>query len=177
MPAVPTPPTVAPGIPTSSVLNGFRDAIRFLQQPPIAKLRQTVAQTLTTGVIAAITFNVEDVDSDIDGTGGHSTSSNTSRFTARYPGWYGVAARVAYAAGVTGDRMVSIAVDGIEIGGARVFLAAASSHHLPRTFAEVYLTTGDFVETYGYHTQGVNLNTEVAALPEQSGMDIWWLSQ
>lgn len=177
MASLPVPPTVAPGITSTSTLNQIRDAVRFLQQPPIARLRQTVAQTLTTGTITAITFGVEDVDTDIDGIGGHDTSSNTSRFTARYAGWYGVAARVAYAAGATGDRMVSIAVDGIEYAAARFLIAASVSRMLPRTFATVYLGVGDFVETYGYHTQGSNLNTEVAASVEQSAMDIWWLSR
>lgn len=175
MPVVPTPPTIRDVTVPSSEWNQFRDAIRFLQSPPIAKLRQTVAQTLTTGVITAITMNAEVVDTDVDGTGGHSGSS--SQFVARYPGWYGAAGRVAYSSDNTGTRMVSLAVNGVEIEGARHFIEASAADLLPPSTGIAYLNAGDFLELWGYHTRGSNLNTEVANAQEQSVLNIWWISR
>lgn len=175
MAVVPTPPTIYDGILPSSTWNQFRDAIRFLQNPPIAKLRQTVAQTLTTGVITAITMNAEVVDTDIDQVGGHSGSS--SQFIARYPGWYGAAGRVAYSADNTGTRMVSLAVNSVEIEGARHFIEASASDLLPPATGLAFLDAGDGLELWGYHTRGSNLNTEVANAQEQSVLNIWWISR
>ena len=175
MPVLPTIPTFTDGPSSSSQMTQLTDALRFLYRRPIAKLRQTVAQTLTTSVITAITFTTEDVDTDVDNASAHDTSSNTSRYTARYPGWYAAGGRVSFAAGATGRRMTSWQVNGVEVNGARYFVAASSSIITPAMFITTYLAQGDYLELLGYHEQGVNLNTEVGAAAEQSIANIWWI--
>lgn len=177
MPAVPTPPTIRDGITPSSTWNQFRDSINFLLTPPIAKLRQTVAQTLTSGVITPITFDAEIVDSDVDGVGGHSNSVNPSRFVCRYPGWYGLAGRPAYQNTATGSRMGSLAVNSVELAGARFFIEASVCDFLPMTVSEAYLNTGDYAELFAFHTNVATLDTEVGSADSQSVLNVWFLSR
>lgn len=179
MPVVPRPPTSGPGIPSTSALNQIRDAVRFLQSPPIAELRQTSAQSIPNSTWTALTFGVEDVDTDIDGTGGHSTSVNTARFTARYPGWYalgGSASIVFSAAGVRGAKWQ---VNGIDLNGGQQLLATnpSFSNIIPaRSIKHVFLTDGDFVELLAFQSSGGALNTSVAPGAEQSNMSVRWVS-
>lgn len=177
MPAVPTPPTIRDGVTPSSTWNQFRDAINFLLNPPIAKLRQATVQSIPNGTITPIIFDVEDVDTDPAGLGGHSTSVDTSRWIAQYAGWYSVAGRVAYSAASTGTRMSSLAVNGTEVAASRIFIEASAADLLPMSTSLVYLTQNDYVEVYAYHTQGTALNTEVGTTDSQSALNIWWVSR
>lgn len=162
MPVVPTPPTVAPGTLTSSVANGLRDAIRFLQSPPLAELRQSVAQSIPNGAWTAVTFDVEDVDTDLDDAGGHSSGTNT-RYTARYPGWYSLAGGAAWVTNATGQRGVYWAVNGTSVNGSQVLLSAISAFEtcVPARLVLAYLAPGDYVEMYVYQSSGGALNTAV----------------
>lgn len=165
MPAVPTAPTFADSVPLpSSSLNQLRDMLNFLASPPIAELRQIVVQTLTTGVGAAVTFTSEGVDTDVDGTGGHSTSSNTSRYTARYPGWYQVSGVVAFAGNVTGRRICWWTINGVSANATQLGFGpiATGDQEIPARTAHVYLAAGDYLELIAYQESGGNLDTLVA---------------
>ncbi|MFI6266164.1 hypothetical protein [Micromonospora sp. NPDC051006] len=160
----------------STNLNAYlRDPIRFLMNPPRAKLRQAVAQTLTTGVLTALTFTAETVDTDLDGIGGHSTSSNTSRYTARYPGWYQISGGCTFASSATGIRLLRWAVNGTNILGNDVLVGAVSGNttRISARTELVPLDIGDYVELFAQHTAGANLNTNVSA-EEQSTMNVIW---
>lgn len=180
MPTVPAVPTFSPGVLTTSQMNQLCDAINFLHSPPIAKLRQTVAQTLTTGVNTAITFTTESVDSDVDGVGGHDNASNTSRYTARYAGWYGVAGGVSFIGNATGIRLVRFAVNGTADDASDSLLinaGAGNTQRQPSRTTMVYLNEGDYVELYATQTSGGNLNTVATAGGEQSHMTVWRISR
>ncbi|MEK8108646.1 hypothetical protein NKG94_34420 [Micromonospora sp. M12] len=160
----------------STNLNAYiRDPLKFLMSPPRAKLRQTSVQTLTTGVAAALLFQAETVDTDVDGIGGHSTSSNTSRYTARYPGWYQVSGGCSFATNVTGLRLLRWAVNGATITGNDVSLVpvTGSSTRMPARTELVLLDIGDYVELLAQQTSGGNLNTAVST-EEQSTMNVIW---
>lgn len=177
MPAVPTYPTIVGGVLTTSQLAQLAAVEQFLQTPPLARLRQTAAQTFTTGVSAAITFTAEDVDTDVDAVGGHDNAVNTSRYTARYPGWYQVSAAVTYAVNATGTRHVNYQVNGASVNGADACVpaqATLSARCVGRTI-HVYLNAGDYVETTGFQNSGGNLNSGVSAV-EQSTLDVRWVS-
>lgn len=165
---MPNVPTFASG----SLLTANR--LSFLVRPPIAKLRQTVVQTLANSVGAALLFDTETVDTDPDGVGGHSGSS--SRYTARYPGWYQVSGGCTFQSNATGIRLVRWLVNGAAIAGDA--LVAAVSGNTTRVAARTefaYLNIGDYVELQATQTCGVNLNTSVAA-EEQSTMNVRWVS-
>jgi len=153
--------------------NNIRDVLNFLLTPPIFKGRQTAAQTLTTGVATAISLDTEDVDS----AGGHSTVTNTSRYTAVYAGWYSVGSGVSYAANATGIRTVEYDVNGaVQAAGGTAFAATgAVTNRLPGRSFQVFLNVGDYVETFGFQNSGGNLATAVLTT-EQSGTVIRWES-
>lgn len=178
MAVVPDTHDFAGGVVTTSEDNTYiRDPIRFLLNRPRAELRQTVFQTLTTGVTAAVTFDVEDVDADPSGAGGHSTSANTSRYTAVYAGWYLCGGGVGFAANVTGQRAAVWAVNGTLLNGAQIMEQAtsASNNKVPARTKLILLNVGDYVELHALQTSGGNLNTDVTA-SGQSSMSVLWVS-
>lgn len=63
--------------------NNTVSAFGFTSAPPLCKLRQTVLQTSLSSW-QSVLWDTEDVDSD----NGHSTVTNTSRYTAQTAGWY-----------------------------------------------------------------------------------------
>jgi hypothetical protein len=174
---VPEPPTFEIGASDTTALNLLRDSIRFLQAPPVAELRQTAAQTFTTGVTTAVQFNAEDVDSDIDAIGGHDNVTNNTRYTARYPGWYVVSGAVVFAANVTGDRFAWFMVNGSDVNGSLGFVAgdATGTASTPARTKHVFLNVGDYVELVGFQNSGGNLLTSGTGR-EQSSMSVRWVS-
>jgi len=171
---VPTPATFAVGVLASTAMNsGVRDPLNFLLSPPAAKLRQTSAQSLTTSVAAAITFDVE----DLDNVGGHSTVTNTSRYTAVYAGWYFCGGGVGYASNATGLRGAEFAVNGTVVNGVGVLLSAitGATTRVPCRGILVFLNVGDYVEVLGFQSSGGALNTAVTGT-EQPSMSVVWES-
>lgn len=172
MPVVPTPPTIAPGILTSSKLNQIRDVERFYGNPPTALLRQTSPQSIPNSVWTSINFDVEDVDSDVDLAGGHSTSVNTSRYTARYPGWYLVSGGITWS--TAGFRPTRWAVNGVALIGTSI--GDSSSQNVPARTHLVYLAAGHFVELQGFQNSGGALNTAADGADNESTMTVKWVS-
>jgi len=164
MPAVPTPPTISPGVLTASHLAQYTAAINFMLNPPIADVRQAVAQSIPNATWTAATFDTEDVDTDVDGTGGHSTSSNTSRYTARYAGWYWVGGGPAFAANATGVRGTYWTNNGVALSAAQTLVSASSANEtcIPARPRLVYLAAGDYLEMWVYQSSGGALNISIA---------------
>lgn len=153
--------------------DNIRDVLNYLLARPIFQGVQTSAQSLTDGVAAALTFNSEDVDS----AGGHSTSTNTSRYTAVYPGWYRASAGVSFAANATGLRALEIAKNGALINGSGVILPAISgvSHRMTSRTILSFLNVGDYLEAFAFQNSGGALNTAVSGI-ERPTFTICWES-
>lgn len=176
MPTVPVVPTFGTGELFSTTLNALADAVQFLQRPPIVQLRQAVAQTLTTAVAAAITFTTEITDTDVDGIGGHDNAVNTSRFTARYPGYYAFAGGVAFASNAVGIRQVLWATSGVLFPSNAVWSpATGTATNIVARTVTAYLGIGDYMELYALQSSGGNLNTSVSS-NDPSSMTGWWVS-
>lgn len=146
--------------------------VGFLLAPPILEVEQTANQTLTTATATSITFTSEVVDSS----GMHSTSSNTSRATAVYPGWYDWGAAVGWTANATGVRAAWWAVNGATINRATATIGANAA--IVVTVARrklIFLNVNDYVEIAGYQTSGGNLATTNNA-PDMSSMTGRWTS-
>lgn len=176
MPTVPTAPTISDGASSSSQMNQFRDAINFLNQLPRAQLRQAVAQTVGNGVWTAITLDAEDLDTDVEGnTTAHSTSANTSRYTARWAGWYDVGGGISWAANITGVRGTYWSVNGIAQNGTQTLEATISGFNAGTAArsVHVYLAQGDYLELFGYQSSGGNLNTAVTGSEQPSAKVRW----
>ena len=148
--------------------------LSYLLSPPIVQGRQTVAQTLTNNTDAAITMDTEDVDSS----GMHSTSSNTSRFTAVYPGWYQCAGSVGFSANATGRRTCQWRVTGggsMNGSGASFPTTAANVAKVVSPTLLIFLNVGDYAELFGRQESGGGLNTAVSTA-DQSMASLAWNS-
>lgn len=176
MATVPATHTFSDGIALSSEQNAYvRDPLLFLFSRPAAELRQSVAQSIPNTTWTSITFDVEDLDSDPAGTGGHSTSSNTSRYVALYAGWYRVGGGVEFAVNATGQRGAAWAVNGTLVSANRTFISATAAVGMgvPARTKLVFLNVGDYVELQAYQNSGGALNTFVTA-EAAPGMSVVW---
>jgi len=173
MAVVPPLPQVVSGVWTSSQLSQLEALIAFLAAPPIARLRQTTPQTLTTGVLTAVTFTTEDDDS----VNGHDNSTNPSRYTAVYPGRYLLLGQVGFMSNATGVRICVWRVNGTSINGTQVQTVPATGQDtaMAACGTEWYLNVGDYVELWAFQSSGGNLNT--ASGPEDvCSMTVKWVS-
>jgi len=148
----------------------IRDVLNFLLAPPIFELRQTAAQTLTTGVWTALTFDVEDLDS----AGGHSTVTNTSRYTAVYPGWYQYGGGYGTAANAGGVRGTRPAVNGTTLnGGNTLEVGSANATAYPSRTKHIFLNVTDYAELQAFQSSGGNLATAITADQQSSNSGRW----
>lgn len=176
MAVVPNTHTFANVVFDSSELNSYiRDPLLFLLSKPAAELRQTVAQSIANATWTSITFDVEDLDNDPTGAGGHSTSVNTSRYTAVYAGWYLLGGGCSFIVNATGQRGVAWAVNGTLVNASRSFFdaSAAVGMDIAARVKRVFLNVGDYVELQCWQNSTGLLNTAVAA-ESASSMSIAW---
>ena len=165
-------PTIEPGAyPDGLDMELILDQISFLTSPPRCQLRQTTLQTLTTGVFAPVTFTTEDEDNY----NGHSTATNTSRYTAVVAGWYQCSGKVGFAGNATGQRVIGWYVDGTLDGSQVTYdVDSASTVQLPAQSKLIFLGIGNYVEIHAFQSSGGNLNTDVAFQSVQSTMTVAW---
>jgi hypothetical protein len=132
----------------------LRDAINFLLAPPMAVLRQTVSQSLPTGVWTPVNLDSEDLDRD----GGHSTVTNTSRYTSQTPSWYGVDLTGSFTnAAATGLRGLAFRLNGVT--KSRKQQAAGTTFPILNTSGKIFLNVGDYLESVLYQDTAVSLGT------------------
>lgn len=171
---VPSPITwIANQIVTAAQLNAnIRDAINFLISPPLCIMRQTTVQSIASAGWVSILFDTEDVDRD----NGHSTVTNTSRYTAQTAGYYTVNSIVTFAANNVNDRGAGLAVNGALQNGKIVFMQAVTGQFSTSQInSTVFLNVNDYLETQGWQESGGALNTVVSA-PTECSTSIRWIS-
>jgi hypothetical protein len=160
MGTVPNPRTWVSEQVTAAKLNAdVRDSYNFLIATPHAVLRKSSNQVIASGAETAITWEVEVVDSD----GGHSTVSNTSRYTAQTAGWYHVTATLAADCSAnTGMREIVIRKngDGNTRQGRQDFWPAPNGSQFDRyyltTATHVFLNVNDYIELMHFQSSGTN---------------------
>lgn len=146
-------------MPTSSEdLQGLAqriDALLRIPHPRGARVYRTTAQSLTTGIGAAITFDAERFDDDAY----HSTVSNTSRLTIPRDGRYLVGGHLAFAGNATGVRQGYLQVNGALPIASQLQAAATGGleTHLSLTSAYVF-AANDYLELIAYQSSGGALN-------------------
>jgi hypothetical protein len=129
--------------------------------PPIMVCTQTVTQSVANNTWTAITLDTEQQDTY----GGHSTSTNTSRYTAQVAGWYTVSGVTVWGNNATGVRGSRIHVNGSAIQGTCQLVTAVTTGSLTGVSTPtrtVFLNVGDYVEVGGYQSSGAALSTGVA---------------
>ena len=136
--------------------------IAYLKNPPSFVSTQIVAQSIPTGAWTSVTLTATGSQA-YDNYGGHSNSTNTSRYVAQVAGWYTVSGVVAFAANGTGERGARLAVNGSSVSGAAELIAALSTNAtaIATPTRDIPLAIGDFVEVQGWQTSGGALNTAV----------------
>jgi hypothetical protein len=168
------------GVGSSTEANAYiRDPIRFLLNPPLARLRSGAAQSLTNSTWTSLNLNTEEVDKDPSGAGGHDNVTNNSRFTAVYAGWYRVSGKAGiWPANTTGRRGVRYAVNGVAVIASKILLqgAASSAGDTPCASTLLFLNVGDYVEVQGFQESGGALNCGSATVDDNTHLTVKWES-
>jgi hypothetical protein len=141
---------------------------------PFAMMRQTSAQSLTNGAGTNITFDT----ADFDNYDGHSTSLNTSRYTAQVAGIYQLGGGVCFAANTAGRRGGWFLKNGSIIAGSEAITTttASATCDVPMRVTFVSLAVTDFVELAAFQDSGGALNTSVASAQQHPTMTIRWIA-
>ncbi|MFF7142231.1 hypothetical protein ACFZB5_13415 [Streptomyces nodosus] len=140
---------------------GIYNAGTFLLNPPLFVGTQNTTQSTTTGAWTVTSLDTTQVDSY----GGHSNTTNNSRYTAQVAGLYQVCGVVGWASNATGIRGARLHLNGAPIQGtAQMTIAASGSVHAMATPVRVVrLGAGDYVEVAGWQSSGGALVTNVGS--------------
>lgn len=125
--------------------------------PPRFQGYSTSSQAIANGVnFISCTLDTEIFDSD----GGHSTVTNTSRYTVQVAGTYLLVASVGYPINSTGNRAVRVGINGSGAqGGQSVTSAFATNSWYGIATTAAPLNVGDFVECQTWQNSGGSLST------------------
>jgi hypothetical protein len=165
------------GVLTVTAAQQLSSALSWLFNRPAFRGRGTVATLLTSSVWSSVGIDLEDLDNDPSGTGGHSTSVNTSRFTSVYSGWYVGMGGPGFAASATaGRRGARWAVNGTALrGSAAIFNTSTTlAVALASRCILAFLGVGDYLESQAFFEGGGTLNTGVGDFTESS-FDVFFL--
>lgn len=160
---------------SASLLNSqLYNGLTYLLNPPIFYGVQASVQALTnSGTNYAVTLDTNVVDTY----NGHSTTTNTSRYTAQVAGYYLASGCVGYATNATGFRAAKLAINGTVVQGAANEIAASSSSYavtLSTPTIIKYLNVGDYIEVWAWQTSGGTLNT-TAFSDQACSMSVQWV--
>lgn len=156
-------PTLASEVPgnflTSALWNAaVVNGLTFALNAPVFYGYQAVAQSIPNNAATAITLDSESIDSY----GGHSLTSNTSRYVAQVPGWYLCVGTTVFNPNTTSGRGSTVYKNGVEVPGGAGFSAGSSPYVSSSGICLVYLNgTGDYIEVWGYQISGAALSTNV----------------
>jgi hypothetical protein len=139
---------------------------------PVFAGYQATVQSVPNGTTASLSIDTSTFDSD----GGHSNTTNNSRYTGTVPGTYLILGFAAYAANATGVRSVRVAKNGTSVPGTQTTLPTSSTIWAAGCWAVVALNgSTDYVEITSSQTSGGALNTYNGS-DAASAMAVYWLS-
>lgn len=150
-----------------------RDVVHWLRYPPACRIDSTgTSQTIPSGAWTSINMVAE----QLDNYGGHSTSSNTSRYTCQRAGLYFVHGLASIAdAGTTGYRASRLLVNGTTIYAGTSTKPATTTTigtALPAC-AHIRLAAGDYVELQSFQSQGSALAVKTGAGDSSRLIALW----
>ncbi|MFG3287251.1 hypothetical protein ACGF3G_00305 [Streptomyces sp. NPDC048179] len=134
---------------------------------------QSTVQSVANNTWTVLTIDTEVYDSD----NGHSTTTNTSRYTVQVAGTYLVTGSASFAANATGNRGVRITVNGAAVTGSFVKTGSPDSSGSSglATVAQAVCNAGDYIEVQGNQNSGAALNTSAAGDVAVS-LSVQWIS-
>lgn len=133
-------------------------ALQSATNVPTFYIRNTAAQSLLNTTFTALLFNTDDNDSD----NGHSTSSNTDRYTVPKSGLWEVSAGVSFVGNATGIRIIRLTLNGNVIAGSANSspqLGAGEFSQVASRVVRVQCSAGDILRAEGWQSSGGALNT------------------
>jgi hypothetical protein len=142
-------------------------AVNYLQglplsgddERPMANLRQGVAQSIPNNALTPLLLDTEYLDT----ANGHSTTTNTSRWTcpAGKAGWYWVKGAYVAVPNGTGDRSGCLLQNGNTRYGQTSTVPSAIRPTSLIFVDLMFFAAGDYVETCGYQSSGGALATDL----------------
>ncbi|MFF4403845.1 hypothetical protein [Streptomyces sp. NPDC001404] len=173
---VPSAATVVPGQYVSGALwNANVQALSsFITGPPVFSGYQATSQSIANATFTSLTIDTTIVDSD----GGHSNTTNPSRYTATVPGTYLVIGTVGWSGTANGYRRIRLMLNGNPIIGTAVgsdAVNAVLSGQCTSTIVAMNGTT-DYVEVQGGQSSGGALATYVSS-DFSCSLRVYWLSR
>lgn len=163
-------------------INGIRDAMRFLLDPPRCDLRQSVAQSIPNAAFTSLTFTTERTDNEatasyLSGVGMHDPAVSNTRVTVQTAGTYLITGGIGFAANGTGRRGLRVLVNGVtQVDNSQIIVPATASSGFGVSGRPVYqsLSVGDYVELQAYQDSTVALTTDATAVVA-SGFALRWI--
>jgi hypothetical protein len=129
----------------------------------------STAQAFATGT----SYSPLNLDAEVyDSEGGHSTTTNSSRYTVQVPGLYRITAQSAFAVNSSGARAVAIGVNGTASKACQGAPPPSNSWSNQVTW-ETYLNVGDFVEAMTWQNSGGALSTVTGGMGPS--LSVWWI--
>lgn len=175
---VPVMPTESPGLyNTGALFNATMKALGdFVTGKPLFSGYATASQSIPTGAFTPLSLDTEVIDTD----GGHSTVTNTSRYTCQVAGMYLLTGEVVFPINGTGVRGGLFALNGATttglIGSEQLVPPSttfATTINLTATY--VRLAVGDFVQICALqNTAGALSTTSVGAA--MNSFSVEWVS-
>ncbi|PJN00787.1 hypothetical protein CG740_23055 [Streptomyces sp. CB01201] len=175
---VPVPVNEAPGnYDTAALFNAqVRDLNNFALGPPVFLGYATTAQSIAgSNAMVALNLDTETLDAD----GGHSTVTNTSRYTPTVAGLYLVFGSVGWPNTVTGDRRLQIGLNGGGVIGSGASFDpsnAVTSGMQTSAFVTCNGST-DYIEVMAAQASGGAMNTSAGASIFTASMRVLWISR
>lgn len=151
----------------AQVYNG----LTFTLNQPCAFLYQSVTQSIANTTFTPLTFDAETFDTY----GGHSTVTNTSRYTAQVAGVYWVSVGAVYLTNGVGARYALIGKNGsyTAVNGMTAAAAPVAGIGYATVSGQIQLAVGDYVEGFAYQSSTAALSTSVTY--QCSAMSVLWV--
>lgn len=158
--------------------NALANGLNFLLGPPIASLRQTVAQSIANAdAVTALLYDTEDSDSD----NGHSTVTNTDRYTFQQAATFLIFGGATFAANTTGThRQIRWRVNGADISAGFNGIGVAAGSTNLTVLAPTKLITvnaGDYLQLCVNHDATAAVSTVINGATAQAHMGIYLASR
>ncbi|PJM98136.1 hypothetical protein CG740_37265 [Streptomyces sp. CB01201] len=175
---MPAAATVAPGqFITGALWNAQVTALNnFALAAPVFFGYATTTQSIAgSNAMVALNLDTETLDAD----GGHSTVTNTSRYTPTVAGLYLVIGSVGWPNTVTGDRRLQIGLNGGGVIGSGASFDpsnAVTSGMQTSAFVTCNGTT-DYIEVMAAQASGGSLVTSAGASIFTASMRVLWISR
>lgn len=134
----------------------------FLLNPPIARIRQGVAQSIPNAANTAITFDA----SDFDTYSGHSNVTNNTRYTTVVPGYYQIAAIVNILTTTSNGAWAFLRLNGTTAISPLTAGPVPSASTSRSWFVDSllwFLNVGDYVELIVNQNDGSAKNTNIGS--------------